>query len=117
MASKPGLPCRGEIWLADLGATVGREQAGKRPILVVSQDIFNQGPAELLIMVPLTTTARGIPLHVEITPLAGGLKKKSYAMCENLRSISRERLTKRLGIADRQTMIMVEERLCALLEL
>ncbi len=84
---------------------------------MVSQDLFNQGPAELLIMVPLTTTARGIPLHVGISPHIGGLKKTSYAMCENLRSISRARLTRRLGIADRRTMIMVEERLCALLDL
>ncbi len=65
-------PRRGEVWLAELNPTRGREQAGKRPVLVVSQDIFNQGPAQLVMMIPLTTTARNIPLHVEIKPPAGG---------------------------------------------
>jgi mRNA interferase MazF len=110
-------PRRGEVWLAELNPTRGREQAGKRPVLVVSQDIFNEGPAQLDMMIPLTTTARNIPLHVEIKPPAGGLKRRSFAMCENLRSISRERMSKRLGSIDRVTMREVEDRLRALLDL
>lgn len=110
-------PRRGEVWLAELNPARGREQAGKRPVLVVSQDIFNEGPAQLVMMVPLTTTARNIPLHVEIKPPAGGLKRRSFAMCENLRSISQERISKRLGSLDRATMREVEDRLRALLDL
>jgi mRNA interferase MazF len=110
-------PRRGEVWLAELNPTRGREQAGKRPVLVVSQDIFNGGPAQLVMMIPLTTTARNIPLHVEIKPLGGGLKRKSFAMCENLRSISRERMSKRLGSIDHATMREVEDRLRVLLDL
>ena len=54
-------PARGEIWLADLNPVHGREQAGRRPCLVVSVNPFNQGPAELVIVLPLTTKDKGIP--------------------------------------------------------
>jgi len=43
-------PGRGEVWLADLDPTRGHEQAGRRPVLVVSDDIFNRGPADLVII-------------------------------------------------------------------
>jgi mRNA interferase MazF len=48
------LPERGDIWLADLDPVRGREQAGRRPILIVSVDGFNQSKAGLAIVVPLT---------------------------------------------------------------
>jgi len=41
-------PRRGEVWLADLGPTRGHEQAGRRPVLIISDDIFNRGPADLV---------------------------------------------------------------------
>jgi len=40
------------MWLADLDPTRGHEQAGRRPVLVVSDDIFNRGPADLVIILP-----------------------------------------------------------------
>lgn len=110
-------PGRGEVWLAELGPTKGREQSGTRPILILSQDIFNSGPSGLVMMAPLTTVQRDLPLHVEITPPEGGLKRKSYVMCENLRSITRERLSGRLGSVGFSTMAEVENRLRVLLQL
>ena len=47
-------PPRGEVWLADLDPTRDREQAGRRPVLIVSEDLFNHGPADLVIICPLT---------------------------------------------------------------
>ena len=64
-------PNRGEIWLADLGIGLGHEQMGKRPLLVLSVDEFNQGPAELVISVPLTSQiakSKGIPAHIQVDP-------------------------------------------------
>lgn len=110
-------PSRGEIWYADLSPTRGHEQAGHRPVLVVSVDEFNQSPADLVIVVPLTRRDRGLICHVEITPPHGGLEKRSFAMCENVRSISRQRLTRRLGIVSQQTIAQVEDRLRVLLGL
>ena len=108
---------RGEIWLVDLNPIRGHEQAGKRPVLVVSADPFNMGPAELVVVVPLTTRKRGIPLHVEVKPPEAGLKKTSYVMCENIRSISKERLNDRCGVVSDQTMRQVEKRLQLLFEI
>jgi mRNA interferase MazF len=110
-------PIRGDVWLADLDPTRGREQAGKRPVLIVSTDRFNQGPAELVVVVPITSKGKGIPWHVRITPPDGGVKTASHAMCEMVRCISRERLVKKWGAASDETMFAVDERLRILLEL
>jgi mRNA interferase MazF len=111
------LPSRGEIWLVDLDPVRGREQAGKRPALVVSTDIFNHGPAELVLLVPITTKDKRIPLHVPIAPAESGLREPSFVKCEDLRSVSRDRLTRRLGAVRPDTLAEVEDRLRILLEL
>lgn len=108
---------RGEIWLCDLNPVRGHEQAGTRPALVVSTDPFNHGPAELVVVVPLTTRDRDIPLRVAIEPLEGGVRERSFAMCEAIRSISTERLVRRWGTVGSQTLATVEDRIRILLEL
>jgi mRNA interferase MazF len=111
-------PFRGEIWNADLDPTRGREQAGKRPVLVVSTDRFNEGPADLVVVLPITSKAKGIPWHVPLVAGAGtGLRTASFAMVEAIRCVSRERLAKRLGDAPTALMSEVEKRLRILLEL
>lgn len=108
---------RGEIWLVSLDPTKGREQAGMRPALIVSVDMFNHGAAELVVAIPITSRAKGIPLHVEIAPPEGGLTLTSYIKCEDVRSISTARLVRRLGIVSPQTIDLVEDRLRILLGL
>jgi mRNA interferase MazF len=108
---------RGEIWLVNLDPTQGREQAGTRPILIISVDGFNHGAAELVVGVPVTSKAKGIPLHVEINPPEGGLNVKSYAKCEDVRSISTSRLVKKFSTVSAQTIEKVEDRLKILLGL
>ena len=107
MAWKRGDPARGEVWLVDLNPVRGHEQAGIRPSLVVSEDLFNQGPAGLVIVVPISSRYKGIPLHVEISPPEGGLERPSYAKCEDIRSISKARLIRPLGKAGAQVMRQV----------
>ncbi|MBA4184486.1 MAG: type II toxin-antitoxin system PemK/MazF family toxin [Acidobacteria bacterium] len=108
---------RGEIWLVNLSPTTGREQAGTRPALIVSVDIFNHGAAELIIAIPITSKAKGIPLHVEINPPEGGLNVQSFVKCEDMRSISTSRLIKKLGRVSSPTIDAVEDRLRILLGL
>jgi mRNA interferase MazF len=110
-------PYRGEIWNADLDPSRGREQAGKRPVLVVSTDRFNAGPAELVVVAPITSKGKGIPWHVPVCASEGGLRTESYIMSEIIRCISRERLAKRLGEVPSGTLAEVEARLRILLEL
>ncbi len=110
-------PLRGEIWTVDLNPTRGREQAGRRPALVVSTNRFNEGPADLVIVLPMTSKAKGIPLHVEVNAPEGGVKKQSYIKCEDIRSISKSRLDKRWGSISPATLAAVEDRVRILLEL
>lgn len=106
-------PAYGEVWLADLDPTAGREQAGLRPVLVVSPTAFNRG--DLVLAVPFTRTDRGSPLHVRIDPPEGGLRAPSFAMCEQIRALSRRRLRERWGSAGPDAMRAVGVRLRRLL--
>ena len=108
-------PSRGDIWTVDLDPVRGHEQAGRRPALVISVDLFNHGPAELVVILPITSKAKGIPLHVCLTPPEGGVKAVSYVKCEDIRSVSKQRLAKYLGRVAPQTMQEVEEKLAVLL--
>ena len=111
------LPSRGEIWSIDLDPVRGREQAGKRPALVVSTDVFNHGPAELVLLLPITTKDKRIPLHIPVSVAESGLRERSFVKCEDLRSVSRDRLTRRIGAVGPETLADVEDRLRILLEL
>ncbi len=51
----------GDVWLGDLDPTVGHEQAGERPILILSIDSFNRSRAGLVVILPITARLRGIP--------------------------------------------------------
>lgn len=112
----PVSPSRGEIWQANLNPTVGHEQAGMRPVLIVSDDTFNQGRANLVVVLPLTRTNRRIPLHVAVDPPEGGLRERSYILCDAIRSISKDRLSDQpWGVVSRETMAQVEDILAILL--
>jgi mRNA interferase MazF len=117
MNSAASFPARGEVWMADLNPTRGHEQSGRRPVLVVSVDQFNSGPAGLLIVLPITSRAKGVPLHVEVTPPEGGLTRTSYIKCEDIRSIALERMSERLGSVESATLEEAEDRLRILLNL
>jgi mRNA interferase MazF len=110
-------PARGEVWLADLSRTRGHEQAGRRPVLVVSEDLFNRGPAGVVIVLPMTSRWRGVPSHVPLDPPEGAVERRSAVLCEAVRSVSVERLVVRWGAVGRQTMREVEDRLRILLRL
>jgi len=103
-------PLRGEIWLVTLDPTVGREQAGRRPALVVSDDLFNQSHAELVVVLPITSKSKGVRSHVAVSPPEGGLSVQSYIKCEDVRSISIQRLERKLGKVAIRTMNEVENR-------
>ena len=90
-------PSRGEIWPADLEAGRGHEQSGQRPVLVVSDDAFNAGLAGLVMTVPLTSKvgkSKNLPAHIRVDPPEGGLKTPSVILCDQLRTISKDRLGK-----------------------
>ena len=87
---------RGEIWWADLNPVRGREQAGVRPVLVISHDIFNQrsGTVIALAITSQAPTA-GFPITLEIT--TARLPKQSWVKISQIRTLSVERLSSRMG--------------------
>jgi mRNA interferase MazF len=83
----------------------------------VSSDVFNYGPAQLLVVLPLTTALRGIPSLVLVNPPEGGTRRRSFIKCEDVRSVSIERLIHRWGAVTDATLAAVEDRLRMLLQL
>lgn len=108
---------RGEIWIVDFGRPVGREQAGLRPAVVVSTDRHNEGMSGVVMVVPLTTTRRDLPSHVEIDRGLSGLDDVSYAKGEDLKSVSVDRLVRRSGTVEPDAMFDITNILRFLLEL
>ena len=68
-------------------------------------------------MLPLTKVGKGIPSHVPIARAASGLDYDSFAICEQVRCVARERLTRRIGRAPDATLALVADVLRVLLEL
>lgn len=93
-----------DVWLVDFGTPYPGEPAALRPALVLGPpDAFGPG-FPFVIVVPLTTTRRGLSLHVEVAASAAtGLDQTSYAQCELIRAVSRNRLGHRLGAVDPET--------------
>ncbi len=98
-------PRRGEIWqyLPDLPR--GREQLGERPGIILSIDSFNRSGWELVVIVPVTTANRGYQAHVQVVSNPEtGLKRASFALCDQLQSVSHERLLWRRGLVNSTTI-------------
>lgn len=108
---------RGEVWLVDFGQPVGREQAGRRPAVVVSADPLNESLAGVVIVVPCTTARRGLPSHIELDPEDSGLDHASYAKCEDVKSVSEERLIARIGTAGSAAVFEITRVLRFLLDM
>lgn len=110
-------PLRGDVWDLSFDPTIGHEQAGARPALIVSVDLFNEGPAELVVAIPLTRTQRRVRWHVAVFPPEGGLAGRSFIQCENVRAVSKRRLKRLRGRVSEETMVQVEDRLRVLMGL
>ena len=88
---------QGEIWDADLNPTRGSEQAGFRPVVVISGNLLNRH-LPLVIIMPLTTRIKNYKGNPILIPNeANGLKNTSEVLVFHIRSISRDRLVRKLG--------------------
>lgn len=87
---------RGEIRWADLNPVRGREQAGFRPVLILSQDVFNQRSGTVIAMAITSQPQRaGFPLTLELK--SAGLPKRSWIKISQIRTLSIERIGKKIG--------------------
>jgi len=86
-----------EIWYANLNPTKGSEQQGFRPVVIISGNLLNQY-LPVVITCPLTTKLKAYKGNLILEPNAhNGLSKKSEIMTFHVRSISKERLVKKIG--------------------
>jgi mRNA interferase MazF len=101
------------IWL-EPAPSVGREQTGRRPALVVAGADYLSAVNTLAIVVPITTVDRRWPNHIAIE--GGSLDRKSWAMTEQVGTISRERIAGRAGRASEGTLAAARQWLRDFLE-
>lgn len=112
---------RGDVFRAELRPRSGSEQRGTRPVIVVSHDGFNRIETwRSIVIIPVTTSAkqpaRG-PTAVSLEKGAGGLTKPSVALCHQITTLDRAKLTRKLGTLTHHELSRVEQGLKASLDL
>lgn len=103
---------RGDVYLAALDPVIGSEQGGTRPVVIIQNDIGNLH-APTVIAVPLTgsTQKPPLPTHVGIDEGEGGLWRASIALCEQVRTLEKTRLIRRLGALEASTLRRIDRAL------
>jgi len=100
-------PRRGEVWMVNWNPSRGSEQAGKRPALVIQNDIGNE-KAPTTIIAAISGTVKFYPMNVLIRPPEGGLDRASIVKTSQILTVSKERLEIRLGRVNQDTLLEVE---------
>ena len=101
---------RGEVYWVDLDPAKGHEQAGQRPVLILSQDVFNDRSG-VVIVIAITSQPQkaGFPLTLELKSVK--LPKQSWAKMSQVRTLSQERLEKRIGCVSPEELDLIIEGL------
>lgn len=110
---------RGDIYEARLDPVQGSEQAGTRPVILVSRDALNES-LETVIVVPCSTLRAGrhaFPNQAMLRSPEGGLSRDSLALCEQVRVLSRSRLLRHRGTLSPAAMALVDRALAITLDL
>lgn len=91
-----GFPVRGEVWLVNWNPARGSEQAGKRPALVIQNNIGNE-KSSTTIVAAISGSVKIYPMNVKVDSPEGGLERPSIVKTSQILTVSKERLEKRLG--------------------
>lgn len=113
------MPRRGDVFMARLDPTEGSEQAGDRPVIVMSRDGINQN-SPVVIVVPCTDLnhkKRIYPSHVVVRSGDGGLTKDSVALGEQVRAINTGRFLRQMGHLRQATIVQIGAALKIALDL
>jgi mRNA interferase MazF len=109
---------RGAVVVVGLDPTIGHEQRGVRPCVVVSDpDVIGDQRFRLVCVVPVTGTPGDGLLYPPLAPGQSGLAKKSFALIDQLRSIDKRRIRRVFGELSREEMTAIDEGLTAFLGL
>jgi mRNA interferase MazF len=112
-------PRRAELWWVDWSPGRGSEQTGLRPALVVQTDAASSNPRyPNVVVVGVSTKGRPVPFHVVLPPdPTTGLDRESFAKCEQIMTISKDRLVRHIGRVGPETMEKVAIALRLVLDL
>ena len=115
---------RGDLYWAELAPRSGSEQQGRRPVIIVSHDAFNETPGwQSVIVIPVSTssaqaargpTAIGLPAG---GAGGGNLRKNSIAVCHQVTTLDRAKLTQYIGTLQQQQLLQIEAGLKAAMQL
>ncbi len=112
---------RGEIYWANLNPRSGSEQFGKRPVIIISHDVFNENMKwHSIIVVPVSTSdkqARRGPTAIVLAKGTAGLKESSVALCHQVTTLDRSKLNERIGMISKEILFEVEAGLKAALSI
>jgi mRNA interferase MazF len=101
---------RGEIRWADLNPTVGREQSGRRPVLILSQDVFNRRSGTVIAMAVTSRPQRaGFPLTHELKKTR--IPKRSWVKISQIRTLSVDRIGRRIGTVEPEELARIVDGL------
>jgi mRNA interferase MazF len=101
---------RGEIRWADLNPVKGKKQAGLRPVVILSQDVFNERSGTVIAVAITSQPQRaGFPLTLELAP--SNLPKRSWVKISQIRTLSTERIGKKIGAVSQEELDQIIEGL------
>lgn len=87
----------GDVLYADLGPVIGSEQNGIRPVIVIQNDIGNKYSPTIIVCPVTTKIKNNIPTHIAITSKESGLPRESIVLVEQIRTIDKARIVKKVG--------------------
>lgn len=112
---------RGDIYWATLSPRSGSEQSGRRPVIILSHDAFNQTPGwRSIIVIPISTStaqARRGPTVVALSAGTAGLPNDCYTVCHQITTLDRAKLTDRIGELPSDVLSLVEQAVLAALDI
>ena len=101
---------RGDIYFADLSPVVGSEQGGIRPVLIIQNNIGNKfSPTVIAAAITSRKDKSKLPTHVDIDGVVTGLQEDSIVLLEQLRTIDKQRLKKRVGYLPSRLMREIDK--------
>lgn len=107
---------QGEIWYANLNPIKGSEQAGHRPVVVMSGNVVNTY-LNIVIAMPLTTKIKNYKGNLVLSPnKTNGLEEPSEVLVFHIRSLSKERLEKKIGVITNEQLKQLKEGLNDILQ-
>ena len=103
---------RGDIYYAELNPVIGSEQGGKRPVLIISNDIGNKhSPTVIAAAITSQKEKSKLPTHISLDAASCGLAKDSVVLLEQVRTLDKRRLKERMGELDSESMSQVNNAL------